>query len=182
MAVKRIDKDFEISITNNLYGGFYYSSPNGDFIIDMENHGDEDYVTFGDLKSLMSRNRKFLIDLNLVINDVVGDEYTLEEVIKSLKIEDSYNELLSLDEQKLSEVEYIDIDMIKDFVKEAEPERIAKILENKKSKLRYCIAETCTELYKNGELTDYNIMKHVAEKLGHDDVQSFWADIEATNR
>lgn len=181
MAVKRIDKDFEVSIVNNLYGGFYYASPNGSFIINMEQHGDEDYVTFGDLKSLMSRSRKYLINLNIVINDVVGDEYTLEDVITSLKLEDSYNELLSLSDEKLSEVDYIDIEKISDFVRKAKPERIAKILENKKSKLRYAIAEASTNLYKDGELSDYNVMKEVSEKLGHDDVQSFWADIEASN-
>lgn len=182
MAIKRIDKDYEISIINNLHGGFYYASPIGDFIIDMDNYGDEDYVTFGNLKSLMSRNRKFLVDLNIVINGVIGDDFTLEDVISSLKLQDSYNELLSLDDLKLSEVEHIDIEMIKEFVETASPERIAKILENKKSKLRYAIAETCTSLYRDGELSDYNIMKNVAEKLGHEDVQGFWADIEASNR
>lgn len=181
MAIKRIDKDFEVSIINNLYGSFYYSSPNGSLIIDMEERGDEDYVTFGDLKSLMSRNRKILTNLNLVINDVVGDEYTLKDVIDSLKLEDSYNELLSLADKKLSEVEYIDIELIPEFIKEAKPERIAKILENKKSKLRYSIAEATVELYKQKKLSDYNVMKDLAEKLGHKNVQSFWNDIEAAN-
>lgn len=181
MAIKRIDKDFEVSIINNLYGSFYYSSPNGDFIIDMEEHGDEDYVTFGDLKSLMSRNRKILTNLNLIINDVVGDEYTLKDVIDSLKLDDSYNELLSLSDEKLSETDYIDIDLISDFIKESNPERISKILENPKSKLRYAIAESAVELYKNREISDYNVMKNVAEKLGHEDVQRFWNDIEAAN-
>lgn len=181
MARKRIDKDFEVSIINNLHGSFYYSSPNGNFIIDMDEHGDEDYVTFGDLKSLMSRGRKVLQNLNLVINDVVGDEYTLEDVVKSLKLEDSYNELLSLSDEKLSEVDYIDIDLISDYVKEAEPEQIAKILGNRKSKLRYAIAEASTELYREGELSDYNVMISIAEQLGHEDVQAFWNDIEATN-
>lgn len=182
MAIKRIDKDFEVSIVNNLHGGFYYSSPNGDFIIDMENHGDEDYVRFGDLKSLMSKNRKFLINLNIVINDVVGDEFTLEDVIKSLKLQDSYNELMSLGDKKLSEVELIDIEIVQDFVKSAGADKIAKVLGNKKSKLRYSIAETCAYLYKEGDLTDYSVMKSVAEELGHTDVQSFWTDIEQSNR
>lgn len=181
MAIKRIDKDFEVSIVNNLHGGFYYSSHNGNFIVDMEEHGDEDYVTFGDLKSMMSRSRKVLTDLHLVINDVVGDEHTLEDVVKSLKIDDSYNELLSLGDEKLSEVDYIDIDIIPDFIEKASAEEIAKILGNKKSKLRYSIAETSAQLYKNGDLTDYNVMRSVAEKLGHEDVQGFWNDIEAAN-
>lgn len=181
MARKRIDKDFEVSIVNNLHGGFFYSSPNGDFIIDMENHGDEDYVSFGDLKSMMSRNRKFLIDLYIVINDVVGDEYTLEEVVTSLKLKDSYDELLSLSDEKLSEVDYIDIENVADFVREVETEKIAKILGNKKSKLRLTIADAVTAMHREGELSDYNIMKVVAEKLGHEDVQSFWSDIEASN-
>lgn len=182
MALKRIDKDFEISIINNQRGGFYYASPNGDFIIDMEDYGDEDYVTFGDLKSLMSRNRKLLTDLHIVINDVIGDDYTLEEVISSLKLDDSYNELLSLSEEKLSEADYIDIEKIEEFVVEAGSEQIAKILGNKKSKLRYTLAETCVELYRQEELTDYNKMKVVAEKLGHKDIQAFWSDIEAAHR
>lgn len=181
MARKRIDKDFEVSIVNNLHGGFFYSSPNGDFIIDMENYGDEDYVSFGDLKSMMSRNRKFLVNLYLVITDVVGDEYTLEEVISSLKLKDSYDELLSLSDEKLSEVDFIDIENVSDFVREAEPEKIAKILENRKSKLRLTIADVATDMYREGDLSDYNIMKVVSEKLGHEDVQSFWADIEASN-
>lgn len=182
MAIKRIDKDFEVSIISNTRGGFFYSSPNGEFIIDMEDYGDEDYVTFGDLKSLMSRNRKVLTDLSIVINDIIGDEYTLEEVITSLKLQDSYNELLSLDDKKLSEAEFIDIEVIEDFVDKSDSEQLAKILGNKKSKLRYAIAETCVELYRQEDLTDYNKMKIVSEKLGHKDIQSFWADIEASRR
>lgn len=182
MAIKRIDKDFEVSIVNNSRGRFFYSSPNGDFIIDMEEQGDEDYVSFGDLKSLMSRSRKFLIDLDIVINDVIGDEYTLEEVITSLKLKDSYDELLSLNGEKLSEVDNIDITIIEEFVKETKPEKIDKILKNKKSKVRYALAEAIVAMYRDGELSDYNVMKDTAENLGHDDIQAFWTDVEASNR
>lgn len=182
MATKRVDKDFEVSIVNNVRGGFFYSSPNGEFIIDMQDFGDEDYVTFGDLKSLMSRNRKVLTELRVVINGTIDDGFTLEDVIHSLKLQDSYEELLALGDEKLADVEHIDIELIEDFVQESDAEKIARVLGSKKSKLKRAIAEAAADLYKRDELSDYNKMKAVAEQLGHDDIQSFWADIDSSNR
>lgn len=174
---RQIDKDTEIVITNNLHGGFFYQTPNGSLVIDMEDFGSDDYITFGELKTMMARSRKILQNLHVVITSVISDDVTIEDVVTALKLKDSYDELLSLADEKLADVDYIDIETIPNFVSEADADRLAKILNNKKSKLRFCIAESAVELFKKDELNDYNKMNILAEKLGHERMDTFWRDI-----
>lgn len=182
MAIKKIDKETEITIVNGRHGGFFYKSQTGDLIIDMTDFGDEDSVTYGQLKQMLSRNRNLLKEMTLIISSVEDEKITLEDVITSLKLTDSYNELMSLLDEKLDEVDYIDITKIDEFIQESSAEKIGSILGSKKSKVRYIVAESATELYKENNLTDYNKMKVVAEDLGHSNIQSFWEDIERSNK
>lgn len=182
MAIKKIDKDTEITIANNTKGAFFYSNKNASLIINLNEYGDEDSISFSELKTILGDKRMILTDLILIITDVVDEECTIEDIVKALKLSDSYNEYLSLTNEKLGEVEHIDIRGVEEFVQDATAEEIGKILGNKKSKVRYAIAETAADLYKNKELSDWNKMKAVAEKLGHSDISSFWKDIESSNR
>lgn len=178
-VIKRIGKDVEVSIVNARHGGFYYESPRQEVVIDLEDFGSEDYVTFGDLKSMNSKTN-FLKNLTLIITEVLDEDVSIEDVVKSLKIQDSYSELLSLGEDKLETVEYIDVNLFNEFVKEADIDEIDRILNSEKSMVRYSVQEAATYMYKEGELADFNKMTSVAEKSGHKDVQKFWKDIDSS--
>lgn len=182
MAIKQINKDTEIVVRNNTHGGFFYQSRNGEMVIDLDEYGDEDRVTFGELTKNASRLRKVLKNLSLVIVEVIGeDDIKIKDVVERLKIKDSYDELLSLADEKLEDVDYIDADIIREFVQDSESSSIHKILANKKSCLHYAIAEMVTELYRTNEVSDLNKMKHVSELLGYKTSSHFWNDIKKEN-
>lgn len=179
MAIKQIDKDTEIVIKNNTHGGFFYQSRNGEMVIDLDEHGDEDRVTFGELVKNASRLRKALKRLNLIIIEVISDDgVTISDVVERLKVKDSYDELLSLSGDKLEDVDVIDTDMIEEFVQDSSAERIHKILSNNKSALHYTIAETITELYRRNEMSDLNKTNEVSRLLGYEISSHFWNEIE----
>lgn len=173
MKIKKIDKDLEVVIANNTTGGFFYKSPDNTLIIDLDEKGDEDYVTFGQLKTMMSRNRKILKDLTILLVDVTDDEFTLEDVIKALRLNDEYSELKSI----AKDGEY-DTETIHDFVIESETDRLVKILESKNSKLKHRIFEAAVVAYRSGELSDFNKMQAIARAMGHKDFHNYWMDSE----
>lgn len=175
MAIKRIDKDVEVIVANNTTGGFFYQAPNGSFIIDLENNGDEDYVSFGDLKSIMARKRKLLENLDLIIIDVLDEEFTAQDVVEALRLTDPYAELSSLKED---EDDAITTELIKDFVVSADSDKLVKMLTSPKSKLKNRIFEASVEAYREKDLVDMNKMQAIAKAMGHDEFHAFWQDSE----
>ena len=179
MAIKRIDKDVEVIIANNTTGGFFYQAANGSFIIDLDNNGDEDYVTFGDLKSIMARKRKHLENLDLIIIDVLDDELTVKDVVEALRLNDSYSELASLKEQ---EEDPFTTELVRNFVVSTDSDKLVKILTSSKSKLKNRIYEASIEAYRDKELVDFNKMQAIAKAMGHGEFHAFWQDSEISSK
>lgn len=171
MARNKINKDVEVVIANNTGGSYFYQSQNGQLIIDLENRGDEDYVTFADIKSIMSRHRKTIEDLDLLIVDVLDDEVTIDDVVEALRVTDSYNELksISLDGE-------INVDTIYDFVTKGDPERVKKIAQSEKSKLIHRVAEATIRAFRKDELKDLNKLSSISNGIGHIDPYDYWKD------
>lgn len=170
MTRQKIDKETEVIIANNTNGGFFYQSPNGALIIDLDEKGDEEYVTLADLKSIMSRKRRILEDLELLIVDVLSDEVTLDDVASYLRISDSYNELKSIADGDIS------TETIYDFVVNGDREHIARIVKSDKSKIRKRLFEATVEAYRNGDLTDLNKLSDVSNGMGDFDPHNYWKD------
>lgn len=170
--IKRIDQDLEILIANNVRGSFFYKSRNEDLILDMDEFGDEEYVTFGDLKKMMAQNRAILEKLKLVVVGVIDDEITVEDVVEALRLKDTYNELKSVLKGDFTE------NGIEDFIEDCTLEDLGKILNSKKTKLSSSIIETSIVMYRNGKLTDYNKMKLIAERIGRKDFSTYWLDAD----
>lgn len=169
---KRIEQDVEIIIANNVRGSFFYKSRNEDLILDMDEYGDEEYVTFGDLKKMMAQNRSILEKLKLVVVAVDHDDITVEEVVEALRLKDTYSELNSITEDGF------ELDGIESFIETSSQEELEKILNSNKTKLRSTIIETSVVMYREGKLKDYNKMKLIAEKIGRKDFQSYWLDTD----
>lgn len=175
---KKVNQDIEVTIVNNSRGSFFFDKRNGDVVLDLDGYGDENVVMFGDLKRNASKLKDAFNKFMIVIAEVDSDEFTIEDVVKELRLTDAYNELLSLSDEKLGDIDYIDISVIEDFVEDADSEDIEKILKSNKSKLIYTVTESITELYKQNRLADYNKMRLVAEKLGYEQTEHFWSAIE----
>lgn len=184
--LKRVDADTPLIIVNNSHGGFTYSIP-GSMDIVMREHGDTFEVSHGELKRMMSKGRKFFEKFDIIIQEIIptdvdeDEEPTLEQVLKELRLDKAYNELLALDEDELDEeYDFIDLVIFEDFLKNASVEALTRVMEDRKSYVRKPLASYAANLYKEGNFSDFNKMKIIATKLGQNenDVQMYWKDIE----
>ncbi|MBO1087251.1 hypothetical protein [Enterococcus mundtii] len=168
----KIDQDVEIVVMNNVRGSFFYKSRNGDLVLDLDEFGDEEYMTFGDLKKMMASKRVILEKLKLIIVGVEDDEITVEDVVDSLRLTDTYNELKATSNGEIRATG------IEDFILESTTDELSKTLNSSKTKLKNTIMETAVVMYRDGKLTDYNKMKLFAEKIGRKDFSTYWLDAD----
>src|SRR5699024_12498287 len=99
MARKRIDSNTEIVVQNNLHSMFVYPKLG----IEFSQNGDDDIVTYGELKSLNSGSgKRILRNFSLLVKEVLDDDVSYEDVIGYLKLLENYNEgrqIVAVDEQ-----------------------------------------------------------------------------------
>lgn len=166
----RIDKDVEVTIVNNTQGSFGYNFK--DTLIELESFGDEDYLTFGELKTMMSsKHKNILKKLMLLITDIDSEEYTVDDVINQLKLDGSYKSLREI----IENIDENSHSSIIDFIQESKTEDFEKALEDKN--LSKVLVESATSLYKDGELSDYTKLRAVGKAIGIEDFNTYFSDI-----
>ncbi|HDR7263679.1 TPA: hypothetical protein QCW91_002075 [Bacillus cereus] len=169
-----VDRNTEVIVVNNEMWRFVYDNPKMQTALDMEKHGDEDYITVSDLRVILNSNRKILEGFSLLITEVVGGEYELEDVLVYLGLDKKYDEYFSLSpEWKRGQVESSDV---KEFVLKSNVQKFKHIMETVDAKLSKKIIETAITLFKTGEFGDYQKMQ-VIRKYAGDDI---FADAEET--
>lgn len=185
MSVKKrktIDKNTELLIKNNTHGMFYWESPNKSTIIFLENHGDEEFVTYGELKTMLSQMRTYLMNMGVIIAEVVdGDELTILDVAEGLRInktyEDYFKSVADLDLGDVTPETTIDPEDLEIFTQESDEGDFRKAL---KTNMRKPLIETAVTLYKRNDLNDYNKMTAITETRSGDSAENFWNDINST--
>ncbi|WP_144472827.1 hypothetical protein [Bacillus pumilus] len=156
-----VDRNTEVIVVNNESGRFIYNNQRMQTALDMENHGDEEYVTVGDLRVILNSSRKVLEGFKILITEVVGDEYELEDILVYLGLDKVYESYFSLSpEWKRGQVESSDI---KEFILKSNNKKFKAILETVDAKLRNKIVETSIVLFKLGEFADYQKMQSIRQ-------------------
>lgn len=170
---KRINKDEEITVKSLIRdGNFYYQK--GDFEIELEPY-DDDFIDFGSLKKMKAKNRKLLETFKILIVDC--EDSNVEDVIKELKLEDSYDELKAITGSDNYE---FDTDAIAEYVIESDAKDFVKIVKSDKSKVRDLLIREAVYQFKQGKLVDTNKTDAIAESIGIDNkvmISAFWDDI-----
>jgi len=121
-------------------------------------YGDVEYMTYKELKAMKSLHIGMLEDYILIPIDVNSDEYTLEDILKILKIEKLYSEEMLIDgniDFMLKEVKY---DTFEALIKES----------NKAYKS--LILDRAIELAKKNEFTDYAKMTYLETLTNNQDM------------
>lgn len=168
---KRIDKDIEVALQSNVQGSFSLVAFR-DIMIELDNHGDEDFLTFGELKKLASSKYKSVLQkLNLIITDVESDEFTVEDVIDQLKLTKYYEPALQLvpGGEKLNAgtfSEYVLNCSTKDLEEKLKIENISAML-----------IEAAVSLYREKELVSYDKLQTIANALGVADYHNYFSDV-----
>lgn len=161
-----IDRNTEVVVISNVIGNFYYENPRMATIIDLNHIGDEEYVTVGDLRTIVNSDRKILEGFQLLITEVLDNQYELEDVLIFLGLDRKYEEYFSLTNGRKSINGASDI---KDFLTNTPFKSFEKIMKNIDPKLRTRIIESAVTLFKLKEFGDYNKMQLI-KSFVHDDL------------
>lgn len=174
---KSIDKNVEVVVANNTYGTFVWESKNGETSIVLEEHGDDEFLTYGELRKL----KKYLENMELVITEVNEDGVSIMDVARGLRIDDVYEQYFDLieetDPDEVDDEADIDIDEFEDFILDSDDDEFKHILD---SKLRDVIIRGSVQLYKEQKLASHSKTKMIRETRPKADRDSFWSDIEAS--
>ena len=169
-----IDKNVEVLIVNNSNSRIILNNNKLSTPIDLEEKGDEEYITVGELRTLVNTNRKMFEGFKLIVADILDDDLTLEDLFTFVGLEKAYNEYFSLrPNSKDKSVSTDDIDM---FILKSNANRFEEILNGCSVELKHKIIFTAIEIFRDGELNDYAKMQ-VLRKFTDEDL---FDDLEIT--
>lgn len=161
-----VDRNVEVAVVNNTLGRFIYENPRMTTAFDMEQYGDEDYITVGELRTMINSNRKIFESFQLLITEVLDSEYTLEDVLVYLGLDRKYNEYFSMSpDWKRGQVNVGDFQM---FIEKSNPRKFKQLLDSMDSKLRNKVIEISVALFKTGKFGDYQKMRIIKSYVGDD--------------
>ena len=148
----RIDKDTEITVVNNTHGAFVYFFK--DISLELDEYGDEDTLTFGELKTISSGRHK--------------------NVVKQLKLDKYYAPVKEI----INEEDDISSDSFKTFVEDSTAEELEKALSI--DNLKPALIEVAVELYKEKNFNDFDKRKAIGDSIGLEDFNEFFSDIKVS--
>ena len=170
MSRKKMDLDIEVLVQNNRRGILNYNDGRG-ALIELEEYGDEEYVSMRTLKSLSTgRNKTLLRTLSLIIIDVIDEEVTLEDVLEELRLTKYYDKA----KEDMAIEEDLNAEVIDKFLDDASLDDIKRVMKNKN--LRTCVSERIIEKYKEEDMAP-GAVEFVLTDRGVADPYSFMDDI-----
>lgn len=156
-----IDRNTEVIIVNNTFGAFFYSNPRMTEIVDMENYGDEQYITVGDLRIIANTSKSVLESFSLLIVDILDDQYELEDLLNFLGLLDKYEEFYNLGDDR-------GINNINNFILKSPFKTFESTINSVNSKLRDKIIQNSVLLFRTKKLNDYQKISAIEEIVGED--------------
>lgn len=170
MSRKKMDLDIEVLVQNNRRGILNYNDGRG-ALIELQEYGDEEYVSMRTLKSLSTgRNKNLLRTLSLIIIDVIDEEVTLEDVLAELRLTKYYDKA----KKDMDTEDDLNVDVMDEFLEDASLDDIKRVMKNKN--LRTCVSERIIEKYKEGDISP-GVVEFVLTDRGVVDPYSFMDDI-----
>lgn len=161
-----VDRDVEVVIVSNTTNRFYYENPRMNMVIDLHHIGDEEYVTVGDLRTILNSNRKILESFEILITEVVDEQYTVEDVLIFLGLDRKYREYFSLVRKDMNSM--AEVTDIKNFLIKAPLHVFEDQMAKMDDKLRGKVIEMSVKLFKLKQFSDYNKMQIVSEYVNEE--------------
>ena len=172
-----IDKNTEVVVTNNTYGMFVWESKNSETSIELQSYGDEEFITYGELRKL----KKYLTNMDLVITSVEDDDVSIVDVARGLRIDKVYEEYFDLmedvDIEDVDSEAEIDIQEFEDFILDSHSDEYETAL---KGNLKHIIINLSVDLYKQRKLSDREKTRLLLETRPKKERGDFLNDIEAS--
>ncbi|MCC4466848.1 hypothetical protein [Limosilactobacillus reuteri] len=173
-----IDKDVEVVVANLTHGSYSFEAPNHEFSLSFDEFGEDDFLTYGQLRML----KKQLENFQLIITDVTSDDVTIIDIIRGLHLKKQYKDYMLFvegikDEADMAEVDYLDPEALEEFISEADSEEFNAAL---KSRIKVPMIETAVAMYKEDRLNDHYKIVDIQETRPDGESEDFWKDIDAS--
>lgn len=152
-----VDRETEVIFMNNTNGGLFYRCPKTHAVYDMQEYGDEDYITVEQLLIMNNTSRKMLKELWVLLVDTADEDVEIEDVIKYLGLDSLYND----------EVAPENID---DFIIKSTDNRFEKSLSKMGKTLGQKIVERSILLFREGSLNSFSKMSILKEFTDNEDL------------
>ena len=169
--LRNINRDIEVVVQSNIYASFSYSDKG--VHLELAEIGDEEYLTFGQLKTLStSKSKRILQNLNILITDVLDDEVELEDVLEQLRLKKNYDSA-----KRILDTDVVDNESFVRYLKNSNTTSvdIRKVFDEHPF-MKTILTETAIEMYKKGSI-DIGLVEAILSHIGVKDVYSFLEDI-----
>jgi hypothetical protein len=124
-------------------------------------YGDMEYLTFEELKSMKSEASGLLENYILIPIDVNSDDYTIEDILRVLRIDDLYTEEMLID----GNIDYI--------LNNSKINVFKSIIDNSSKQYLRMILDRALELAKTEKLNDLSKMSYLEDVVGNKDHDLF---------
>ena len=152
-----VDRDTEVIFMNNTNGGLFYRCPKTHAVYDMQEYGDEDYITVEQLMIMNNTSRKMLKELWVLLIDTADEEVEIEDVIKYLGLDGLYNDEVAPED-------------IEDFIIKSKDDKFEKSLNKMGKTLQGKVIEQSILLFREGKLNSFSKMSMLKEFTDNEDL------------
>lgn len=155
--LKRVDKDIEVIVMKNVYGGWSYEDVATKALYRIDSQSSTDVIPMGDLLKMNSRNSSILGKFQIVPIDVYSDEFTIEDVIDNLSLTKKYKEAVN-------PLEIEDFILSNDNVS-----TFSETMDKLTNAMKMRVIERSIVLFQDGEFTDAT-KKGILMKIAKNDM------------
>lgn len=154
--LKSKKNDIEVEILSLNTGRTVCRDRNGRILFELDNYGDREFISLEDMYEIASRDKAFFEKHLITIIDIDTDDYSLEEIIEFLNLNEIYNG-----------IENYDTDYIIQILK-LDNAKFKSIIETCNEDLVRVISSKAISMFKEGKF-DSRIKENVlSERLGKD--------------
>lgn len=155
----RIKKnEIEVEILNIHSGGVSCRDRNGRILFDFDSYGEREFVVLADLYEVATRYKGFFEKHQITIIDVDSLEYTIEDIIEYLGLNELYDEIENYDTDYISQILTLKYGDFEKFITSANIELVR------------AVASRAVSLFKVNKFDSRLKEKLIANRLGREDL------------
>lgn len=151
-------EEIEVEILNLHCGGTNCRDRSGRLLFDLSKYGDREFITLADLYEVASRNREFFEKHLIAIIDVDSDEYSIEDIIEFVGLNESLQGIEDYDCDYISRILSLKIN------------EFEYLITNASEDLCIAVSSRAVELYKNGNFDSKRKETVLCNRLGREDL------------
>lgn len=147
-------QEIEVELLHINSGGTSCRDRGGRVLFDFDNYGEREFLSLADVYDIATKYKEFFSKNQIVIVDLDTDDYTIDDIIEFLGLNELYDEIENYDTDYISQIlklKYVEFE---------------EVLKNANEDLVRSLASRAVELYNNNKFDSKKKENLLAEKLG----------------